>query len=148
MNAFTAARRRWPAVVLTSSLVLNAFLIGMVIVDWLKPHPRFSGERFATFELRRFDDRLPKDAGDQIAAELKPLGPELSDRIEALRAIREDIIQMAAEPNPDRAAIDARLAELRATASSMQQTIQQATYDALLSLPPETRAHLRTAPNS
>jgi uncharacterized membrane protein len=148
MNALTVLRRRWPAVILTASLMLNAFLIGMVVVDWVKPHPRFSGERFATFELRRFNDRLPKEAADQIATELKPLGPELSDRIEELRAIREDIIQMAAEPNPDRAAIDARLAALRATASSMQETIQQATYDALLSLPPETRASLRSTPKS
>ena len=51
---------RWPAVALVASLVLNGFLIGMFVADSLKPHRRgFSGERFARFELRRFDDRLP-----------------------------------------------------------------------------------------
>ena len=49
---------------------------------------------------------------------------------------------MAAEPQPDRAAIDARLAALRAEAQALQEEVQRATYDALLKLPPETRAGL------
>lgn len=147
MNGVTSfLGRRWPAVILAASLVLNAFLLGMAVADWMKPRARFSGERFATFELRRFQDRLPRDASEEIAAELQPLGPDLQNRIEQLRGIREDILRLAAAPNPDRAAIEERLAELRAAASSMQEAIQRATYDALLKLPPETRARLAAAP--
>ncbi len=71
-------RKRWPALLLVASLVLNGFFVGMFVVDSLK-HDRhgFSGDRLATFELRRFDDRLPPAAVDKVAGELKPLGPEL-----------------------------------------------------------------------
>jgi hypothetical protein len=78
-------RRRWPAMALVASLVLNGFLVGMLAADWVKPRRGFTGERFATFELRRVDERLPKEASDQVAAELRPLGAELSDRLERLR---------------------------------------------------------------
>jgi uncharacterized membrane protein len=141
-GATASLKRRWPAIALVASLVLNGFLAGMLATDWLRPRRGFTGERLATFELRRLDERLPKDAIDRIAAELRPLGPELDERIRALRAMREEILRLAAAPTPDRAAIDARLAELRAAASEMQQTVQRATYDALLKLPPEVRAVL------
>ena len=140
-------RRRWPAVALVASLVLNGFFIGMFAVDALK-HRRhtFSGERVATFELRRFDDRLPPEAVDRIAAKLKPLGPDLEARLKEMRDIRAEIMRLAAAPEPDRAALDERLAALRATASAMQEAVQKATYDALSALPPEDRARLAEAP--
>jgi hypothetical protein len=66
MNGLDVRRRRWPAFALAASLILNGFLLGMIAVDWLKPRRGFTGERFAGFELRRFDERLPRDAVDQI----------------------------------------------------------------------------------
>jgi uncharacterized membrane protein len=140
-------RRRWPALALVASLALNGFFIGMVVVDSLKHQRRaFNGARFATFELRRFDERLPPAAVERIAADLKPLAPDLEARLKAMRDIRAEIMQLAAAPEPDRAAIDARLAELRAAASAMQQAVQKATYDALFALPSEDRARLAEAP--
>jgi uncharacterized membrane protein len=140
-------KRRWPAVLLVASLLLNGFLIGMFAVDYLKPHRGgFSGERFARFELRRFDDRLPRQAVDSIAATLKPLEAQLEDRLTRARAIRAEIMQLAAAPEPDRAAIDAKLMELRAETAAMQEAVQNATYDALLGLPAEDRAQLAEAP--
>jgi hypothetical protein len=56
--------------------------------------------------------------------------------------LRDEVNRMAAEPQPDRAAIDARLAALRAEAQMLQGEVQRATFDALLKLPPETRAGL------
>ena len=141
-------RQRWPLYALVASLLLNGFLIGMMVTDWLKPPRRFTGERYATFELRRFDDRLPQSAVDQMTQELAPLSPALDKEIAELRAIRAEIIAMAAEPQPDRAAIDERLAALRAQASAMQEMVQRATYDSLLRLPPETRAAMAEAPES
>ena len=56
-------------------------------------------------------------------------------------------MRLAAAPEPDRAAIDAKLAELRAESAAMQEAVQKATYDALLGLPADQRAHLADAPN-
>lgn len=148
MSGFVAfLRRRWPALALVGSLVLNGFFIGMFVVDSLKHHRRgFSGERFATFELRRFGERLPPAAVDKIAGELKPLGPELEARLKEMREIRAEVMRLSAEPAPDRAAIDEQLAALRAAASGMQEAVQKATYDALFSLPAEDRSRLAEAP--
>jgi uncharacterized membrane protein len=140
-------KRRWPAVLLVASLVLNGFLIGMFAVDYLKPHRGgFSADRFARFELRRFDDRLPISAVDRIAASLKPLEAQLEGRLSRVRAIRAELMQLAAAPQPDRAAIDAKLVELRDETATMQEAVQRATYDARLSLPAEDRAQLAEAP--
>jgi hypothetical protein len=134
-------------VALIASLVLNGFLVGLVATDFLRPHRGgFSGERFARFELRRFDDRLPQPAVDKITAQLAPIGAALDPEIAKLRGIRADLMQLAAEPSPDRAAIDAKLAELRRQSSSMQEAVQKATYDALLALPPDQRARLAEPP--
>lgn len=139
--------RRWPALALVASLILNGFLIGMIAMDALKPRRGFSGERAAGFELRRFDERLPDDAVEQIAEDLRPLGPRLEERVQRMRSLREEVMQLAAEPAPDRAAIDERLAALRAEIAAMQEETQGATYDSLLELPPETRAGLAQNPD-
>jgi hypothetical protein len=143
----TFLRRRWPAVALVVSLVLNGFLIGMVVADSLKPRRGgFSGERLAGIELRRLDDRLSPGAVDRISAEVRQIAPALDERIKALRTIREEIMRLAAEPDPDRQAIGARLDALRAEAAAMQEEVQEATYDALLKLPADERASLAKRP--
>jgi len=141
-------RRRWPAVALVASLVLNGFLIGLLATDALRPQRGpFTGERFARFELRRFDERLPQPAVDKVAAALKPLGPQIDERLATLSAIRAEIMRLAAEPTPDRAAIDTQLAALRAETAAMQEAVQRTTYDALLGLPAEERAQLADKPS-
>lgn len=143
---FGLSRQRWPAIALVASLLLNGFLIGMLIVDSLRPHRGFTGVRVVGFELRRLADRLPEDAVERISADLQPLAPEMESHIERLRALRAEIRRMAAEPHPDRAAIDERLAGLRAEAAAMQEVVQRATYDAVLQLPAETRTGLAADP--
>ena len=105
--ASTFLRRRWPAVALVASLVLNGFLIGMLATDSLRPHRgAFNGERFARFELRRFDERLPKDAVDSIAASADAARPDIDERLAKLRDIRAEIMRLAsarrARPRRDR----------------------------------------------
>ncbi len=147
MSGLAFLRRRWPAVALVASLLLNGFLIGMFATDALRPHRGgFTGERFARLELRRIDDRLPRQAADNIAETLKPLGATLDANVKRLRDIRAEIMRLAAQPEPDHAAIDAKLAELRAESAAMQEAVQKATYDALLGLPAEQRARLADAP--
>ncbi len=149
MNGFAAfLGKRWPAVALVASLVLNGFLTGMLVTDSFKPHHRgFSGDRFARFELRRFDDRLPRKAVDQVAAQLQSLAPDVRERLNGMREIRAEIMRLAAAPEPDRASIDERLAALRAASSAMLEAVQKATYDAVLGLPAEDRAHLAESPD-
>lgn len=139
---FGLSRQRWPALALVASLLLNGFLIGMLIVDQLRRHRGFTASRVIGFELRRLAGGLPEDAAEQVSAELQPLAPEMEGHIERLRALRAEIRRMAAEPEPDRAAIDERLIALRAETAAMQEAVQRATYDAVLRLPPETRVGL------
>jgi uncharacterized membrane protein len=148
MNGASAfLKQRWPAVLLVASLVLNGFLIGMIAVDYFKPHRGgFSAERMTRFELRRLDDHLSKGAVENIAASLKPLETQLEERLAHLRALRAELMQLAAVASPDRAAIDAKLAELRTETNAMQEAVQKSTYDALLSLPAEDRAQLAATP--
>jgi hypothetical protein len=146
-SATAFLRRRWPAVALVASLVLNGFLIGMIVADSLKPRRGgFSGERLAGIELRRLDDRLPPGAVDRISAEVRQLAPALDERIKTVRTMREEIMRLAAEPDPDRQAIEERLEALRVEGAAMQREVQDATYDALLKLPPDERASLANRP--
>jgi uncharacterized membrane protein len=141
------SRSRWAALALVASLVLNGFLLGMLVTGSLHRDHRRDGPRIGGFELRRLSERLPADAVDLVAAELQARRPAVDARIERLRAIREEVNALAAQPAPDRAAIDQRLAALRAEVSAMQEEVQRATYDALLKLPPEVRAGLARKPD-
>lgn len=143
------ARSRWPAAALVASLLLNGFLLGMVATDSLRADaPRHGGgsNRAMSFELRRLAERLPPEAVERVKAELEPTAPALQERFERLRAVRQEINVLAAEPQPDRAAIDAKLATLRQEVSALQAEVQKATFDALLKLPPDMRARLAEDP--
>ena len=142
MNPAALFGPRWLTVALVGSLVLNGFLLGMIVTDALDPGHRRSGPRVGGFELRRLAERLPDDAIDEIEARLEAERPKFEARLDELRSAREEVYRLAAQPAPDRAAIDARLAALRAEYAAMQEEMQRATYDALLSLPPEVRVSL------
>lgn len=148
MSGFSALlQKRWPAALLVASLLLNGFLAGMLVVDWLTPrHAGFSGERFARFELGRFDERLPPAAVERVKAALEPLAPTMEERITRVRTIRDEVLKIASAPTPDGAALEAKLADLRRETAAMQELVQRATYEAVLALPPEDRARLAEAP--
>jgi uncharacterized membrane protein len=138
-------RRNWTALALGGSLILNAFLVGIIVAESWRGHHDRRLPRYAGFELRRMADQLPDEAVADIAAKLNALAPAISDRLDRIRAARRDIARLTAEPEPDRAAIDARLAELRAESLAMQEAVQKATYDAVLALPPGVRTRLAEA---
>ena len=143
MTAFPPwARRHWPAAALILSLLLNAFLLGMLVTDALRGPPGSPWPRAMSFELRHLAKRLPERAVEQVAADLRPLAPDFEARYARLRSLREEINRMAAAPAPNRAAIDARLEALRSEAQLLQAEVQKATFDALLKLPAEIRADL------
>jgi uncharacterized membrane protein len=140
-HLLTSAKARWPLIALVASLILNGFLIGMAM-EAFRGHRGARVERVIGFELRRFAERLPRDATRKIAAKLEPLGPQLQPRFDKLRAMRGDVDRLLAEPVPDRAAIEARLASVRSEASALQADVQQAVTAAVLALPPEQRKNL------
>ena len=143
MSRFGSWKTRWPAIALVASLVLNGFLIGLAVTDTLRPrHHGPNVPRPFGYELRRLGDRLPPEAVEQMAPELEAAAPALQARFDALRALRNEVSRMAAEPTPDRTAIDAQLEALRTESLALQADIQKATYDALLKLPPNMRAGL------
>lgn len=141
----TSASRHWPAAALIVSLLLNGFLLGILVMDSFRGRPP-PGPRAMNFELRHLAKLLPRDAVEAISAELQSLAPQFEDRVAGLRSLRDEINRMAAEPTPDRGAIDARLEALRTEAQALQAEVQKATFDALLKLPPETRAELAESP--
>lgn len=148
MNAAWAPRagRRWVVWLLAASLVLNAFFIGMLAIDtWQRRAAASDGPRALQFELRRLADGLSEESEERIAARLETIRPQVEARVERLRGLRVEILAEAARPEPDRAAIDDRLAALRAEIETLQEEVQTATYDALLALPPEARADLAAA---
>ncbi len=145
MQRFAALpRSRWVLAALVGSLLLNAFLIGLIATDSLRRHGRFGDRspRVVGFELRQFAERLPKADVERIRAELAGVAPAISERLNRTRQMRAEINRLAAAAAPDRAEIDRRLADLRVEVSAMQEFVQRATFDALLRLPPESRRGL------
>jgi Spy/CpxP family protein refolding chaperone len=67
---------------------------------------------------------------------------------ERLRQLRSELAALAAAGQPDRIAIDAQLAAIRAEVDAMQAEVQDATMDALLALPAEARARLAEGPDT
>lgn len=132
--------RRWLVWGLTASLALNGLLIGAIVAGL------FAGptERRGMFwrETRIIGENLPEEQVDSLRSSLRDMIPDLRGNWRRLRELRREINGLAAEPEPDRAAIDARLAEIRQITSRMQADVQGRLFDELLALPPETRARL------
>lgn len=139
--------RRWLVGGLVASLVLNAFLLGAIATDLLRSSRKHGpdGPRSLSFELRWLEGRLPREGFDQVAAAVAAARPAAERHIERLKDLREGLGGFVAEPAPDRAAIDARLREIRTELDHMVAEIQKTAMDALLALPREMRGKLAEA---
>jgi uncharacterized membrane protein len=140
-------RRRWPMAALVLSLAVNAFFIGATATDFLRFRGISDGEgpRALRFELRWLEGQLPRAGFEQVEAAAGAIRPNAEAHIEKLKQLRQGLGELVAAPTPDRAAIDARLAEIRAELQAMQTEVQKAVVDSLLTLPPEMRAKLAEA---
>ena len=78
----------------------------------------------------------------KIEAAIAAKRSDTQRHIDRLRQLRGDLGNLVAVEQPDRAAIDAKLAEIRAELSAMESETQATTLDSLLALPPQTRAKL------
>lgn len=137
-------RRSWLATGLVASLAVNAFLIGAVATDLMRP-PEPVKIRPVHFELRWLQGRLPQKEFDMVAGAIAAARPEAEQHAEKLRSLRAELATLAAEPSPDRAAIDNKLAEIRTELSLMVADVQDTAISALLTLPADTRAGLARA---
>ncbi len=137
-------RQRWLAVGLVASLAVNAFFIGAAATDVL----RFGkdkggyGRGALRYELRWLAGRLSPEAMARVEAAVAAGRPDAQRHIDRLRELRANLGGLAAAGEPDRAAIDAVLAEIRGELDAMLGESQAITMDSLLALPPETRAKL------
>jgi uncharacterized membrane protein len=141
---------RWVTVV---SLTLNLFFVGVALglaavhMPFGSPFAGDDGERRSGlyFELRGYADSLSEAHQQAIREQLALVMPEVDDLRARLRELREEIAELVVEPEPDRAAIDARLEEIRTLTNEMQEVVQRQGFDALLALPAEARGDLELA---
>jgi uncharacterized membrane protein len=143
MTAVSLTRRRgvpWLFIALAASLAINAFVIGAIATDAF----RFSAaeKRHVNFELRWLEERLAPDDFAVVAAAVGAARPEAESHFARLRALRQELGALAAAPDPDRAAIDRKLVEIRTEQSAMVAGLQATVVDSLLSLPAPSRAAL------
>jgi uncharacterized membrane protein len=143
-----ASRRwRWSMVALIASLVVNAFFIGATATALFHFRGDFDGigPHALRFELHWLAGKLSRAGVDHIEAAVIALRPSTEAHIEKMRELRRAVGTLVAQPDPDRAAINARLSEIRAELQAMQTEMQGAVVDALLKLPPDERAKLAEA---
>ncbi|SHE65037.1 Heavy-metal resistance [Kaistia soli DSM 19436] len=141
-------RRRisWLWMALVCSLAINAFVLGAFVTERLGFRHTDSGPRAVKMELRWLKDRLSPDSVTAIESSLDTLKPDVVARLQRLKTLRTELAVLAAAPEPDRAAIDEHLREIRIEVGAMQEQIQSRTFDAVLALPPDQRAALGKQP--
>jgi uncharacterized membrane protein len=141
MNDATQVLRRkrllWGALAL--SLVANGFFVGIAAFGWFEG-PRRGGP--LRMEIDSVGKRLPEDYRTELREDMRELLPELRPHWRRLRELRGEIADLAAQPMPDRAAIDGRLAEIRSITTQTQTLVQSRIFDVALAFPPEVRAEL------
>jgi uncharacterized membrane protein len=140
-------RSHWPRLLLVASLAVNAFFIGATATDFLRFRRDHDGEgpRTLRFELRWLEGRLPSEGLDRVATAVAVVRPSAEAHIDRMKQLRAGLAELVARPAPDRAAIDARLVEIRGELQAMQSEVQKAVVDALLALSPQMRAELAGA---
>jgi hypothetical protein len=131
--------RRWLVYGLLASLLVNAFLIGLAATDLFRPKHVGGPLRF---ELRWLQGKLPADGFARVVAAVEGVGPQVQAHIDRMKEMRQQVGELAAVPQPDRAEIDRKLADIRAELDAMTAEGQGTVADALLALPPDMRAGL------
>jgi len=147
MTDLVLPRRRgvpWLFIAFAVSLAVNAFFVGAIATDVF----RFSAaeKRHVNFELRWLEERLGPQDFAVVAAAVAAARPEAEAHFARLRVLRQELGVLAAAPEPDRSAIDAKLVEIRTEQSAMVASLQTTIVDALLALPAPSRETLALEP--
>lgn len=149
MTDVALTRRRkapWLFIGLAASLALNAFVIGAIATDFF----RFSAaeKRHVNFELRWLEERLAPEDFAIVEAAAAAARPDAERHFARLRALRQELGVLAAASEPDRAAIDLKLVEIRAEQNAMVSGLQATVVNSLLTLPASSRESLASAPEA
>jgi uncharacterized membrane protein len=145
MNGASGNRQRWVVAALVVSLAINAFIIGGAAFDVVRLRMPFRDHGTPPqlrFELGWLKGRLPPEGMAKIEEAIAAARPETVAHIDKLRGLRQQLAELIGAPQPDRAAIDAKLAEIRAEVTEMQTGVQRVSTEALLALPLDTRQKL------
>ncbi len=142
MNTKTSERRRWLGVALIVSLAVNAFFVGAAATDVLSPRHGGHVDKRLRFELRWLAGRLPDEEMAKVEKAVSADLPGAERHVERLGELRTQLGKLLAAPEPDRTAIDAQLADIRAELDAMVAETQTTTINSLLTLPADTRARL------
>jgi hypothetical protein len=136
-------RRRWLGAALIASLAINAFFVGAAATDVLRTKDSSRhGSSVLRFELHWLEGRLSTDAMAKVQAAVAATPPDARSRFARLRELRTGLGVLAAAPEPDRAAIDAKLADMRSEWAGLLADTQAVTMGTVLTLSPEERAGL------
>lgn len=145
MTDTAAPRRRvpWLFIALAASLVVNAFFVGAIATDMIRLS--YAAKRPLNFELRWLQARLSEDDFAAVLTAVEAGRPAAESHFARLRELRNELGLLAAAPEPDRAAIDAKLEEIRSEQRTMMSGLQGTILDAVLALPPASREPLARA---
>jgi Spy/CpxP family protein refolding chaperone len=135
----TLARPGVLAVLLALSLACNLLLAGIVvgrIGGHMMHPPRFE---------RGFESGLPdvpEERRAQIRKHLRSAMPEMRERHEAMRELRQALAAELGKPEPDRAAIEQQLAAMRAQSASIQESLHAGFVDTVMDMQPQERKQM------
>ncbi len=147
MNATIPERRRWLGVALIVSLAVNAFFVGAAATNVLNTRQHRDHDKMFRFELHWLAGRVPDAELEKVKAAVTGDLPGAERHLQRLSELRNGLGKLLAAPEPDRSAIDAQLADIRAELDNMVAETQATTVDSLLKLPPDTRANLGNPSN-
>lgn len=139
MNERKTAMRRLPWILLVLSLAVNGFFVGAVATGFVFDRETRRGGMLSS-EWRMLTDGLPDEYRERLRAGLQGDRDAVRDDFRRLRELRGEIRTMLAAPEPDRAAIDQRLVEIRAITARLQERGQERILDIVIAFPPEARA--------
>ena len=143
MSELAIPRRRrvsWLFVALAVSLVVNAFFIGAVATDALRL--TYAAKRPISFELRWLQDRLSEEDFARVSAAVEANRPAAESHFAELRTLRNELGVLMSAPQPDRAAIDGKLDQIRTAQSTMIRGLQGTIVESVLTLPADARTAL------
>jgi len=139
-------RKRWLAILLTASLVLNVFLgaffLGRIVFD--HDHRRDNdGRRFTMrLELKAITKALPDDARGALYDHLRERAESMRPVFGDIRATRREIMELLAADTLDRDALAERLDHLRTELAKVHAALQEIVFNAAQDMTPEQRKRM------
>jgi len=134
--------RRTLLAILAVSLVANAFFIGYLGSQFYGRHAGENKSRYLSAVGMRLTKNLDASARKQVMSRLDEALPQYRALSEGRREAYAKLRDLLAAPQPDRAAIEALLADMRQKSAVLQVRVMNWAVDAVADLPAEQRRSL------